>query len=322
MNKSLISIVVPVYNVEEYLAECVDSILSQSFRDFEILLIDDGSTDASGLICDKYVKKDERVKVAHIPNGGLAAVRNMGIENAVGDIIAFVDSDDIIALGSLQALYDEMISSGADVVLGKVERFNEKNEYRPYTRLNERREMTGKETLALLLEGRLLNISMCGGIYKRSLFDGITFPIGYICEDWYVTPSLYLKTDKVVFIPQMWYLYRDNSESTMGRLYKSPNPQVIEVAEHAISVIQRSGDEQLFTKTLWSNLRRVWKLIGGLYQRGQYQTENNFVNQVRAQLKRYWSDLSKTGEMNLQEKFGVWSFCYCEVLYHLLRKLK
>ncbi len=114
--KPKISVIIPVYNVENYLRECVDSVLNQTFSDYEIILVDDGSTDISGKICDKYAVKDDRVNVIHKKNGGLSNARNVGLKKAVGEYIYFLDSDDYIKTDALEKLYNTAISEKADVV--------------------------------------------------------------------------------------------------------------------------------------------------------------------------------------------------------------
>lgn len=124
MSVPTISIIIPVYNVEPYLARCLNSVLSQSFTDFEILLIDDGSTDASGKICDEYAIRDERIRVYHKPNGGVSSARNVGLKEAKGEWIYFVDADDEVLPDGLQALVDG-IRDDVDVVMGGLEKCDE-----------------------------------------------------------------------------------------------------------------------------------------------------------------------------------------------------
>ena len=123
-NKPMVSIIVPVYNTGKYLSLCIESILNQSFTGFEILLIDDGSTDESGDICKEYAKKDSRIRVFHKENGGVSSARNIGLDNASGEWIYFVDSDDQILPGGLQTMVD-CISDGVDIVMGGYKRYNE-----------------------------------------------------------------------------------------------------------------------------------------------------------------------------------------------------
>ena len=322
-NRPEISIIVPVYKVEQYLDECINSILLQSFKDFELLLVDDGSPDKCPQICDEYSKKDFRVVTYHKKNGGQSSARNFGLDHAKGRYIIFVDSDDQLAEDALKYLYDEITITNADVVLGKVIRFiTGTGVSRPYTHLDTRKEMSGKEALKMLLRGTPLNISVCGGLYKREIWDEVRMPVGYICEDWYVTPSIYLNASKVIFIPKLFYLYRDNTESTMGGLVRKPNLQVIQVAEHCISVIRHSDDTQLYKRTLWSNLRRVWKYVGIIYMRGSESEDAKFLVKCRVFFKKYLATAFKSKQMNVQEILGFFSFCYCEPLCRLLYSFK
>lgn len=118
MDNPIISVIVPVYNVEEYLSRCIDSILAQTFTDFELLLINDGSTDNSGRICDEYIKNDSRIKVFHTKNFGVSSARNKGIENAIGKYISFVDSDDEVFNTYLETLYNHIVK--CDIVFSRI----------------------------------------------------------------------------------------------------------------------------------------------------------------------------------------------------------
>lgn len=314
MSNPEISIIVPVYKVEQYLEECVNSILTQSFENFELILVDDGSPDTCPQMCDDFGLNDHRVVVLHKENGGLSSARNFGLDYAKGKYIMFVDSDDLLANDALSHLYQEIISTNADIVLGKVVRFvTDTSKYRPYTRLDTHKEMSGKETLQMLLRGTRLNISVCGGIYKRKIWDKLRMPEGYICEDWYVTPSIYLNVSKIVYIPVLFYIYRDNPQSTMGKLIQKANIQIIEVAAHCISVI-RMKDEQLYIDSLWSNLRRVWKYVGIIYMQGTVKENSHFLHECRKFFKQYLTIAIKSGQMNFQEIIGCLSFCYCKPL--------
>lgn len=316
-----ISIIVPVYNVEKYLDDCVLSILTQSFKDFELILVDDGSSDDSPLICDDYAKRDSRVVALHKSNGGLSDARNYGLDCAHGHYIAFIDGDDIMAKDALEDIYKTIVENDADIVLGKIIRFKADGTKRPYTRLEDYGVYSGIDMLKMILKGYNVNISVCGGLYKRELWRELRMPKGFVCEDWFVTPSIYMSAQTVVFTPTLWYLYRDNPESTMGGLLRMANPQVIDVAEHVISTI-RSTDEKLYKETLWSNMKRVWKYVGIIYSRGSVERERKFLTLARNFLKKYYSTARMMSAMSAIEKIGVWSFCYCEPLCNLLYKIK
>lgn len=318
-----ISIIVPVYKVEKYLAECINSILTQSFTDFELLLIDDGSPDGCPHMCDEYSLNDTRIVVFHIKNGGQSSARNFGLDHVKGRYIVFVDSDDLLAEDALKHLYYEITTTNADVVLGKVIRFDAENgNSRPYTHLENYKEMNGRETLEMLLKGYPLNISVWGGAYKREIWDEVRMPIGYVCEDWYIMPEIYLqKNAAVVFIPTLVYLYRDNAQSTMSGLYCQCNAQVIDVAEHVIQTIKQV-DNHLYHTTLWSNIKRVWKYVGIIYSQKRRNDELDFLSKVRSFIKSYWVELISIGKMTTEERIGVWAFCFCEPICRLLYILK
>ena len=161
-----ISIIVPVYNTEAYLPRCVDSILGQSFADFELLLIDDGSTDGSGAICDAYAEQDKRVRVFHKENGGVSSARNLGIDNAIGEWFYFVDSDDELLPDGLKTLSDN-IGFGADVVMGGYEEVDEKgNVHRELGRIGPY-ELTKRQSVTTLYNGYGIGTSYMGYTWMR-----------------------------------------------------------------------------------------------------------------------------------------------------------
>ena len=157
---SFISIVIPVYNTAQYLPRCIESVLNQSFRDFELLLVDDGSTDGSGDICDRYENKDNRIRVFHKKNGGVSSARNLGIVNAFGEWLLFVDSDDEILPNALQTLVD-CISDDVDSVLGGIVEVNENgDEWALETRVEQ--VLSKKQTVVSLYGGYGSYYTYCG----------------------------------------------------------------------------------------------------------------------------------------------------------------
>lgn len=316
-----LSIIIPVYNVEAYLKECVDSVLSQKYTDYEILLIDDGSKDSSGIICDQIQHIDNRIKVFHKENGGLSSARNLGLDKANGKYIMFIDSDDMLEKNSLHILMNRIKSFDYDIVLGRCSRFDSLGNQRNYSGSDDSMVMTGCEALALLLEGKVLNITMCGGIYQRSCFDKLRFPIGRVCEDWYITPDVFLKADKVFYEPIAYYKYRENNASIMSGLSKKPSEDIIFVADSVIRKI-KSYDDRLYLDTLWFNLRRVWKWIGICNLNRSIKENSNFIGKARELLKGYIKDLKHCKTIRFQEYVGIYSFCICPQFCFLLYKLK
>ncbi len=204
----MISIIVPVYNVEPYLRKCLDSIINQTYRDLEILIIDDGSTDGSGAICDEY-KVDERVKVFHTENRGLSAARNLGLDNTTGEWIGFVDSDDWIEPDMYQVLIKRAEETGADVV--------ECGYYLEYPDRSVIREgktftMPGMEAIHALLRLDIYN-GVWNRLWKRKCFDNIRFPEGRIHEDVATTYRVFLLAERVCGTDQDKYHYRHRENS-------------------------------------------------------------------------------------------------------------
>ena len=202
-----ISIIVPVYNVENYIEECLESVIHQTFRDLEIILIDDGSTDKSGEICDEYARKDARIHVIHQKNSGLSFARNVGIDRATGDYLMFVDSDDYVTNDFCEALYKKAVNSNADIVIGQYIRIENGQLINGINNIKEGM-VSGRDAL-LMLVGKKLNYTVWDKLYKRRVFDHIRFPNGKNYED-HITSRLFLQCAYVYIIDKIVYYYRVN----------------------------------------------------------------------------------------------------------------
>ena len=218
--KIQVSIVVPVYNVESYLERCVESLLKQDILDqIEILLIDDGSTDQSGAICDEYAKQNPQISVYHKENGGLSDARNFGLDRANGEYILFVDSDDFIELNSCSSLLDEAHALDAELVIGKMQPMRSTKAMERYERIAEERFechkiYTGKAYLTGCLEGGALRVEAGRHFYKREFLQSnqFRFKKGILHEDEEFTPRILLKAERVVLTDLAFYHY-DNTRS-------------------------------------------------------------------------------------------------------------
>ncbi len=209
---ALISIVIPVYNVEKYLRQCLESVIRQSYNHLEILVVDDGSTDKSGSICDEYAAKDARIHAFHTENHGLSAARNYALDRATGDYIAFLDSDDWIEPDAYSILLGEALQTGADIV-----QFRFYQEFVNKTILSsgseERFDVEGNEVLrALLLEKRVSD-DVWDKFYKAGLFKTVRYPEGRVFEDKAVTYQLVRKATKLVYLPDCLIHYRNRQNS-------------------------------------------------------------------------------------------------------------
>ena len=201
--KSLVSIIVPVYNVRDYVDKCLESLIYQSYENVEIIVIDDGATDDSGEICDKLAKSDKRIEVFHKKNGGLSSARNYGIKKAKGKYVCLVDSDDYVEKGFVKALVEESVRSNADIVVCGY------NDEVPMSRT-----MTGKEAAVdLLTKQNNMEIIAWNKLYKRELFDDIVYPEGENYEDNLTTYKLLSKARKVTYVQKSLYVYCEREGS-------------------------------------------------------------------------------------------------------------
>lgn len=210
--KPEISIIVPIYNVEKYLTECLNSILDQTFRNFELILINDGSTDCSGIICDEFAGNDSRIRVIHKDYSGVSSARNTGVAIAKGNYIGFVDSDDRIDKDMYKRLFELSRDTGSDIVVCKLGREIEGRIINNYSK-DFVLEMDHINGLKELFKGYLFRFSLCNKLFKRSCFENIKFPEGRIHEDLATTYKLFANATKSVFTDYVGYIYikRENS---------------------------------------------------------------------------------------------------------------
>lgn len=212
MNEPLISVIVPIYKVEKYIHHCVDSILNQTYRNLEIVLVDDGSPDTCPLICDAYALQDSRVMVIHKENGGQSSARNRALDIATGDYIAFVDSDDYLAENMLYIMMKKMLLEGCDIVM--CARTDVYSSYQKDTYfLPETRAYSRDEAMSLILQD-IIGSQPWDKLYKRHTFDGIRFPEGRIYEDIGTAYLNFDKCKKFAYVHIPLYYYRMNEAGT------------------------------------------------------------------------------------------------------------
>ena len=216
---SKISVIVPVYNVKDYLNRCVDSLLEQTYFNLEIILIDDGSTDGSGDICDKYAEKDARIKVVHQQNMGLSKARNIGVEKAAGEYIFFCDSDDYLEKGALENLYNKLSRDNADIVACGINCIVDGSEAGNNNTINTSDKYgiwSGKQSVIQMMRSSNICSIACNKLYKKSLFEGITFPEGVFHEDEATVYKLLYKAGIVSYTPVRYYNYCLREHSIMN----------------------------------------------------------------------------------------------------------
>ena len=243
MNMSLISIIIPVYNVAAYLPQCLTSVINQTMRDIEIILIDDGSEDEGGAICDEYASHDSRISVIHKSNEGLSAARNDGIELSSAPFILFVDADDWIEPNLCERTYYSAVSNDADLVLFAFNKIYNDGRIIPSTPTMRQGFLTEEEAIEYNMK---YAPAVWIGLYKRELFDIIQFPIGKLFEEVGTSHRLKHIACKIMLIKDMLYNYRvDRSGSIINTYIKSNHPDLREMMLRRIDDLCEWGYEEL-----------------------------------------------------------------------------
>ncbi|HEM6238041.1 TPA: glycosyltransferase [Streptococcus suis] len=229
IKEELVSVIVPVYNVEKYLSQCLDSIIHQTYKNLEIILVNDGSTDGSGKICDDYAAKDGRIKVIHQENGGLSDARNKGLDLMTGQFVTFVDSDDYLENNCIHTLYTYACTCKTDISIGKFIEFEENtSQFLFHNHLNNDNKiefLTGDQCLERHHKYFLgIFVTAWAKLYRTSLFNdsnpckSIRYPLGVLHEDQYTTHKLFFKSNKIVFVNDYLYVYRVRENSITNTL--------------------------------------------------------------------------------------------------------
>lgn len=218
----LISIIVPVYNVESYLTQCIESLINQTYKNLEIILIDDGSTDKSGEICDLYKEVDNRIRVIHKKNSGVSSARNIGLDIAKGDYIGFVDSDDFIDLMMYEKLYLQIEVNDADMIKCNFIEVKKNKIQNDIVSTGDVTIYTREEALYNFIckeysHNKPFKTVVWNALYKKELLENIRFPEGLLYEDGYISPKLFLKSKKLLYLDECLYYYRINDNGIMSK---------------------------------------------------------------------------------------------------------
>lgn len=290
---SEISVIVPVYNVEKYLDKCITSIIEQTFTDFELILINDGSKDHSGSICDTYKEKDSRIKVIHQVNAGLSAARNVGIELSKGKYITFVDSDDFIHYKMLEVLYKNIQEYQADVSLCEHQLvYEDQGENKLNIAVNNNITLyTNIESIKeILVKGQKSIIVSWSKLYKRSLFSGIRFPEGKFHEDEFVTYKLLYKSSCIIATGAKLYYYLQRSNSITGSTFNLKRLDRLEALEETVLFFLEENNKEL---AYLAEFRYLYH-IQIAYYRVKYEMNNmDVMNKLKKQYDQKYIEFTK-----------------------------
>lgn len=257
--KGLVSIIIPVYNTKCYLDECIHSVLVQTYKNVEILLVDDGSTDGSGQICDDFAKYDARIKVIHKKNGGLSDARNAALNVLNGEYIYFLDSDDYIEKDTIEILVNLCEKESADIAITDYTMFSVKTPDSTFSKIGKSLKMNKKEAIRnMLLPGKYDHCA-CSKLYAAYLWENIRFPVGKLYEDLCVNYDVFEKASTIIYYDVSKYFYRTRPESIMNSSIKVKDLELLDISDEvADKLYNRYPDlEEIITNkrtTTYANL--------------------------------------------------------------------
>lgn len=316
--KDLISIVVAVYNVEAYIEKCINSLLAQTYTKLEIILVDDGSTDNSGEICDIYSKKSKMIKVIHKKNGGLSSARNAGIRIAKGTLIGFVDGDDTLNNMMYEKLYQNLISTNSDIsICGRYYVFNDSKKYIRYKKRFNLCVMNSEEAIKEMNNFSSFDMAAWDKLYKTSLFDSIRFPEGKLSEDYFIMYKLFLEANKICYTPEPLYNYmqRKNSISHSTKI----NFDFIEASKQqmlAVEKIYPRLKHNLHTAYASANMT-----VYDFYLKAHVNCPLNQQKELQENVRKNLIFVKKNDTLSSIKKVQAYLFVYSISTYNLLFKL-
>ena len=302
-----VSIIVPVYQVENYLHKCVDSILAQTFTDFELILVDDGSKDRSGQICDEYAEMDERVTVIHKENSGPSDTRNRGIEQAAGNYFMFVDSDDYIAPTMVECLYQSILKENADIAACNFLYSFEDDRNQDFSTNIQWEVVSGAEIFY-----NRKNDRSCGywtvvwnKLYKSKVFGKLRFRAGKYYEDEFWANDIYQMDIKMVTIPECLYYYRQHGNNSMKTTNSKKNLDILEALQERIDIylMDETHAAQAYRVLIYSleYLEKSKRMITNREEKAKYlQAEKRTKDIVHQLRKRKLTNIQRTSLVFLE----------------------
>lgn len=311
--ESLISIIVPVYNVEKYLDCCIKSLISQTYSNLEIILVDDGSKDLSGAICDRWAEKDERIKVIHKENGGLSSARNCGIENASGEYYAFLDSDDFVNEKFIEILYDLCQKWDCKLALCDylevAETENDVPELENGTSYCISREDMYNN---LFTNQNVKTVIACNKLYGKDIFNGLRYPVGRINEDEAIIHKVIEKVNKVAVSNLPLYYYRQTTNSISRGKYNLKMLDELQAKQERLDFFAYNEMNSLFQMQLYAwcsraiyHFKQLETLKSGDVTSYQKELLNQYISKYR-NLDRSLISFKKNVRLYAFYLFSVW----------------
>ena len=312
-----VTIIVPFYNVEKYLRKCLDSLINQTYKNLEIIVVDDGSTDNSVKICDEFANRDNRITVIRQKNGGISIARNAGLDKMTGSYVTFVDSDDYLEINAVEKFLKISITEGADIVCSEtiiifkdriVHNSNKENE---------------KYSTELIKEKILLDKlgnHAATKFYKAELWKNIRFPEKLVYEDFYIMPSVCVNAKKIVYKCEPLYYYNRINPTSLSSLWNDFN------AWHRYSKFKGYCEHLRIAKLLnkpnimeWAEKKALHEIVKAFCRNyGKPCLSDNDLNEMKAYLK---NNIKSIKQLKIKDRFLIWSILNCPYICKMYGKI-
>lgn len=312
-----VTIIVPVYNVEKYLRKCLDSLINQTYENLEIIVIDDGSTDSSGKICDEFSKKDDRVIAIHQKNAGVSVARNVGLDRMSGDYVTFVDSDDYLELNAIERFLEMMINEKADIVIAEATTFfKDRTVYYP----NKVAEEYSTELIKEKILMDKLGNHVATKFYEVELWEKIRFPAKLVYEDFYVLPSVCVNAKKIIYRCEPLYYYNRMNSTSLSSSWNDLN------AWHRYSKFKGYCEHLRIAKLLnkpnimeWAEKKALHEIVKAFCRNyGKPCLSDNDLNEMKAYLK---NNIKRIKQLKIKDIFLIWSILNCPYICKMYGKI-
>lgn len=311
----MISVIVPVYNIERYIEACVESVLAQKYQDFQLILVDDGSTDASGAVCDQLREKDDRVCVLHKENGGLSSARNAGLNISSGDYVFFLDGDDTIPSNCFSDLLKAIEENNCDLCIGNYIRFDTADSD-AHTNVDWHgiRLLKGSQIPDIYLNYGGYFVVAWNKLYARKVFDHLRYDEGKLHEDEFLAHKIWKKCERICCISNIVYHYRDTQNSIMNSTLTIKRLDSIEAYCNRIASFREDGYDSAVQKVEYL----LWKDVNAKYFRVDKSENKSRMSDLHKLIRKNWKYFIKNSMFSNKEKIAISIFCASPTLYQSL----
>ena len=324
----LISVIVPIYNIEKYLNKCIESIVNQTYKNLEIILVDDGSTDSCPTICDKWGEKDSRIIVVHKNNGGLSSARNLGLRTCLGEYVIFIDGDDYISINCFECLYQAIKNNCCQIAVGGMVQVGDRSvsNYRCSNSISIlSKEEYWNEYYKSLFTNKFFSgvlINGCCKLIEKSLLDNIEFPVGRINEDTFTTYKIFDKVNKAAVVNYPLYFYVIRETSISHKSNKVEHFDILDALQERLNYFITLGNEKLIKYAFIDLLdNQIERYLTAKLSYKNIQLANNIKKSFDHTYKR--AKKFKAFSNELYKKRGILynSFYINEYIFRLIRKI-